>query len=444
MSFFKNIIRELSYRFPGGIGGYLLSLYKGRGINSLYRDFGVKAVLSELLFRRYTGNKEYGKLVKKLEEIRKKDVITVVFQVWNLAKWKCDSVYHAMKKHARFNPVIWLTDEPGANAVELANMRKKLNLFFDSSHYTVMWANSWKELDEKLASDLIFIQDHYPRYINRIPDILNRVLCSVRYGLANTNVEESYNYFLSNYVVFNFTENRSVYNEHKKMLSSKGRNMVITGHPIIDAFDKAKTNNNSVWKNCGNNLKRIIWAPHWTINNDARFCPATFLKYSDYMVNLARRYQHIIQIAFKPHPMLYRALCEHPDWGNDRTLKYYALWENMNNTQLEEGDYIDLFMQSDAMIHDSGSFILEYLIANKPCMYLQKEAWNPHFNEMNREALKCYTLGRCQEDIEKFIMDVVQNGVDDKLVLRHNFYNKFLLPPNSVSAAHNIINAILK
>ena len=133
--------------------------------------------------------------------------------------------------------------------------------------------------------------------------------------------------------------------------------------------------------------------------------------------------------------MHYRALCEHPDWGNDSTLKYYALWENMNNTQLEEGDYIDLFMQSDAVIHDSGSFILEYLIANKPCMYLQKEAWNPHFNEMNREALKCYTLGRCQEDIEKFIMDVVQNGVRYDKKTEHTEVRYYITSLKRVSAA---------
>ena len=62
---------------------------------------------------------------------------------------------------------------------------------------------------------------------------------------------------------------------------------------------------------------------------------------------------------------------------------------------------------------------------------------------MNKEALKCYTLGYCQEDIENFIIDIVQDNNDDKRILRHNFYDNYLLPPNSVSAADNIINAIL-
>ncbi|MBR1979518.1 MAG: CDP-glycerol glycerophosphotransferase family protein [Akkermansia sp.] len=445
-AFIKKVIRNLSYKFPGGVSGNLLSLYKGRGLGCLYREFGKKAVLDELLFRRYTGNREYCKLKEKLDLIREKNVITVVFQVWNLAKWKCDSVYHAMKKHPRFNPIIWLADEPGAIEAELIDMRNQMNQFFDLSHYSVIWANSWDELDKKTPPDIIFLQDHYPRYINRIPVILNRILCNVRYGLANTNLKESYNYFLSNYAFFNFTENASVFKEQKEILSSKGRNMVITGHPIVDSFNKLRNSKNSVWKNCSKQLKKIIWAPHWTISNDARFCPATFLKYSHFMLELANKYQDEIQIAFKPHPMLYRTLCEHPDWGQKRAEAYYKQWATMHNTQIEEGDYIELFLQSDAIIHDSGSFILEYLIVNKPCMYLQKEkknAWNPHFNEMNKEALKCYTLGYCQDDIENFIIDIVQDNNDDKRILRHNFYDNYLLPPNSISAADNIINAIL-
>lgn len=90
------------------------------------------------------------------------------------------------------------------------------------------------------------------------------------------------------------------------------------------------------------------------------------------MVTFAQKYKDKVQIVFKPHPMLYRTLCEHSEWGKERTDAYYSMWNNMSNTQLEEGDYTELFMQSDAMIHDCGSFILEYLAVDKPCMFLKK------------------------------------------------------------------------
>lgn len=218
--------------------------------------------------------------------------------------------------------------------------------------------------------------------------------------------------------------------------------MAVTGHPIVDAFSCSSTN--EVWRNCGESLKKIVWAPHWTINNDSRFSPATFLQYAQFMVELAQKYQDKVQIAFKPHPLLYRTLCEHPEWGKERTDAYYSMWNNMPNTQLEEGDYIELFLQSDAMIHDSGSFIMEYLIVNKPCMFLQKDLGNPHCSVMTTEALKSYTIGYSQADIESFILDCVLGNKDPMRVIRHNFVAEYLTPPNSLSAADNIIKTILE
>lgn len=438
----KSLLRNISYKFPDGLGGYLLSFCKGRGLGSLYSQIGIKAVLAEVLFRRYTGNKEYCNLKKKLEKVRKKDVITVVFQVWNLAKWKCNSVYHAMKNHPRFNPVIWMTDEPGVVESERFHLRKKMEQFFCSERYSAVYAGSWQELDTKIQSDIVFLQDHYPRPINNIPDILGRVLCYVRYCFPVLNLRLSHNFFLENYSLFYFIENSFVYKNYKNILSNRGRNMVVTGHPIIDTF--SSSNNKKVWKNCGENLKKIIWAPHWTINNDARYSPATFLKYAQFMVAFAQKYKDKVQIVFKPHPMLYRTLCEHSEWGKERTDAYYSMWNNMTNTQLEEGDYTELFMQSDAMIHDCGSFILEYLAVDKPCMFLKKASWAPRFSHMGIEALKCYTMGHSEADIESFILDCVLGNKDPMRVIRHNFVAEYLTPPNSLSAADNIIKTILE
>jgi CDP-glycerol glycerophosphotransferase (TagB/SpsB family) len=91
---------------------------------------------------------------------------------------------------------------------------------------------------------------------------------------------------------------------------------------------------------------------------------------AELMLELAQAYKDRIQIAFKPHPSLITQLYQHPDWGKERADDYYARWQQMENTQLETGGYVDLFMTSDAMIHDSGSFVVEYLYANRPVMFV--------------------------------------------------------------------------
>lgn len=63
----------------------------------------------------------------------------------------------------------------------------------------------------------------------------------------------------------------------------------------------------------------------------------------------------------------------------------------MPNSMLSEGDYIDLFLSSDGIIHDSGSFIAEYLYTRKPALHTMT---NPktyeEFNEIGKQCLDVY------------------------------------------------------
>ncbi len=442
MSLLKKIIHSITSRLPASFHQRLSSFYNARGIVSLYHDFGVKSVIDEIFFRKYTGKKEYLKLRKKLDQVRRQDVITVAFQVWNVAKWKCDSVFHAMKKHPRFNPIIWIANEPGASRIELDLQYKKLVTRFTSPEYTVVTAEDCNHLVEKINPDLIFIQEPYSFSINSGSNAIGKLFCFVRYCFPNSLIKKAYNYFLIKYSLFYFLENWSVAREHTKMRISPERNMYVTGHPMVDAFFSKKSKQ-SVWKRQCTCKKKIIWAPHWTINQEAVFSPATFLRYAQFMLQLAQIYCDKIQMAFKPHPTLYRKLCEHPDWGKELTDEYYSQWASMSNTQLETGEYIDLFLQSNAMIHDCGSFILEYLLVDKPCMYLQNGADYPHYNEMNKEALKCYEIALSEIDIENFIVKIVFDNEDDKATRRRQFISKYLIPPNNKTAAENIIDAII-
>ena len=142
--------------------------------------------------------------------------------------------------------------------------------------------------------------------------------------------------------------------------------------------------------------------------------------------------------------MLRHALYHDPEWGQEKTDAYYRQWETMENTQLETGEYVDLFLQSDAMIHDSGSFILEYLLVDKPALYLVKEGPRPEFNEQTIAAIDSHYHGASGEDIKLFIKDVVLGGMDAKQKARRRVVDTYLRPPHGKSAAENIIDALLR
>lgn len=222
------------------------------------------------------------------------------------------------------------------------------------------------------------------------------------------------------------------------------KNVSVVGYPMYDAFKKGTANGND-WKIKDKKPKRVIWSPHHTVsNNSADIRLSTFELYSDLMLDLAEKYKDKVQFVFKPHPLLKNALYNLEGWGKERTDAYYKTWAEGANTTIAEGEYIDLFNSSCAMINDSASFTFEYLYMNKPCLFLsnydrQKDA--------NVAALKAYDNwyhATTDAEIEKFITNVVIAGNDTMKDKRKAFYQEVLLPPNGCSVAENIINDIKK
>jgi CDP-glycerol glycerophosphotransferase (TagB/SpsB family) len=164
------------------------------------------------------------------------------------------------------------------------------------------------------------------------------------------------------------------------------------------------------------------------------------------MLQLADKYKDKLQIAFKPHPSLLRELYNHPEWGPKRTDDYYNQWNSKPNTQLETGDYVALFSGSDAMVHDSGSFIVDYQYFRKPVMYVsQNIALSKKYgNDFSKMAYDQHYIGKTYDDIERFIVEVVLEGNDTMKSSRDEFYCKFMLPPNGRSVADNTYDDIVK
>src|SRR5690606_6795936 len=148
-------------------------------------------------------------------------------------------------------------------------------------------------------------------------------------------------------------------------MPNKGKNVVITGFPSLDTLLDKTYKPKNYWKH--NQKIKIIWAPHHTIEGTETINFSNFLQYSEVIVELTEKYKDHIQIAFKPHPILYPKLSK--IWSKEKTDIYFTKWKEGTNTQIEEGDYIDLFLTSDGMIFDSCSFLNEYLYTQKPSIF---------------------------------------------------------------------------
>ena len=387
--------------------------------------------------------KEISDVNQRGEALRKKDVIKVLFILPNLPKWKTESLYRAMLTHPRFEPMIGVavgtTDYPS----EIINKITTLESYLNEKHYPFIELSSSLDIKENVKPDIIFYQEaglcgglnNSLQFQNLKKDSL---LCYICYAFLTIDVKELYDSPLQNYCWMFFAENQDVKDYAKTAMHNKAQNMVITGYPLADDLLSDDKQENP-WKE-GAGRKRIIWAPHHTIGvNYDLLHYGNFLEIADFMVKLAEKTKNDVQWAFKPHPVLKQKL--QYVWGKEKTDSYYQKWAEMENTQLELGQYVDLFKSSDAIIHDSGSFTIEYLYMHKPCMYLVNG--KPHeLNEFGQKAYNMYYKGRNCEDIEQFVQNVI-DGIDPRKEEREQFFKDYLLPPNSRTACENIIAAIL-
>lgn len=161
--------------------------------------------------------------------------------------------------------------------------------------------------------------------------------------------------------------------------------------------------------------KRIIIAPHHTIfpgRNNITY--GHFLEYADLLLRLPELFPQV-DFVFRPHPLLMQTLQNPAAWGPVKTKAWFSALAAHANVELQEGgDYLATFVDSDALIHDCGSFIAEYLFTDNPCCYMWDTRTDvfEQFSALGRECLEVHTVAKTGQQILDFITEVVIGGHD--------------------------------
>lgn len=388
-------------------------------------------------------------------QLRRKPQINVVFIASFLSQWKYQPLYNLFKNNPKFYPVILVAPmRHHEQSPDYFGLKQKLKN--DSIDYIDFESLSEKDKDirKSLKPDILFyIQPYYHIYDKRIDShsFKDKLICYTFYGFQIYKLDWAYNLeFMERAwkVFYAFESNKRM---AEKYTYNKGRNVEIVGYLNADMYASAKKrvlsgNCVSVWKQQCSPKKKVVWTPHLSITADSALRQSNFLHMADDMLYVADKYADQIQFSFKPHPSLYAALCMCSDWGKEKTDAYYATWANGENTQLDNGEFVDLFIQSDAMINDSGSFTAEYIYTLKPAIncFINYDDTKNNMTDLGRGALLCQYRGNTLSEIESFLQDVVLGEKDPLLELRKEFYDKYLSPSNAKSVTENIYNSIIK
>jgi len=347
--------------------------------------------------------------------------LQVGFLLVDAAVWKFEKVYRDLESSKEFDPIIWIWSNRLKDSAKIQDCIK----LCQTKGYAFL---NVSEIDEqeairhyKMLSFLFFSTPYSwasPSFIFQTRRKERPFHCYVPYALNVSDLtQQQYGEWFFQNLDINFHPSAL----HKKIHEDEGKwpwvNEIVSGYPGIEGFHSKKVSGDN-----GNML--MIYAPHHTISNENNFnlSYATFEQFGEFMLELMLETKEQIDWVFKPHPLLFSKLLNHPDWGEDKAKAYFGCWEE--NASFEDGDYTELFRNSKGMIHDSGSFLAEFLATGQPVMYLlDKENRKPRLNDFGFLCLeRCY-IGRSQEEIRQFVQEVIQEGKDIMKEERMNFIN---------------------
>lgn len=350
-----------------------------------------------------------------LQNLKNKEKIKVVFLAIEKSVWKLDPLFKKMIEDKYFDPIILVVPYKHYGEERMWKDLDKTYKYFKSKNYPVLNSfdkinNKWIKLKD-LGTDIVFFTvPHEITYKEYYDDAyLNFLSCYTGYGVNVAALRGliQFNQIFHNAQWINFANSKFVLNCYKQYSANQGENALLVGDMTCELL-LSKATQKDPWKNNKRRL-RIIYAPHHSItsNNEFNYRLSTFLDTANKIQQLAIKYKDQATWAFKPHPILKSKLYNHIDWGKEKTDKYYNFWENNDFTQLEEGEYIDLFKNSDALIHDSASFLYEYLTLKKPVLFLTHSSIENSLNEQGSRALNaCYKAITFLE-IENFIKKLI-------------------------------------
>lgn len=319
--------------------------------------------------------------------------VKVFFFITEISKWKTRSVYDAMRTSSSYEPVIAVGLDKGETRLPAAEREKILEMrlgWFKERGIDVVAvfdAKSGRTTPfSRFRPDIVFYQQPW-----QIPDVLSPEKVS-RYALTfyvpycmadfgNLAAECQMPFFRE--VFGYFVQSRSWAALYRSSTEGASCRFIASGHPIMDSFSAAKRR--------GEGVKSVIYAPHWTFRCAGRsdlYPYGTFEWNGEEILRYARKHSDWKWV-FKPHPLLRRALTERGLMTREEVDAYYGAWERLG-VACYDADYPDLFLDSYAMITDSGSFLVEYAATGRPLIHLRPRDPGVEILSPNRRLFSSY------------------------------------------------------
>lgn len=351
----------------------------------------------------------YLKTIKKLKQEKRK--IKVAFLCEENAKWGYQSVWEEFKKDENFE-VLPIINLPILTYSRQEFTQEKNEKFFDMFNMESLDGfnqekNEYKSLEE-MRPDIIFYQQPWYIIQSQLPQIVSKyALCTiVSYGLTSINAN-SWGSQDTREKMGNFWKMfcESKYHEkfYKKAALLKNKDITYAiGYPKLDFYlSDIDENFENLWKDKAHSHPRIIWAPHYSIDNYG-LSMSNFKEQYKFFLDFAKNHKEY-HFIFKPHPMLKHKCIEEKFMSEEEFEKYINEWNCLENAVVyDKGNYFDIFKSSDVLITDCSSFLAEYFYSGKPIIFFDNNN-RAEFNSFGKKLKKHFYIPKKLNDLESLL-----------------------------------------
>lgn len=407
---------------------------------------GVKIKINKKNKHLQSVKKNYAKNLSRLHLKIQNEKIRVFFLINEISKWKTQSLYNIMKDSKDFDPIIVLNIADWQWKLSLderANIIDSNKKYFEEKDIDCIIAydkDTGNAIDlEIFAPDIVFYQQPY--IYNKVHEPLTvskyALTYYVPYYVPNYWVPELYwwrdfHRHLYKYYQPNeeWADKLKIYAENRKQ---DVNNILGIGHTMLDEI--------FLKKNYTHLNKYVIYAPHWSIKhekNPNRENYSTFIHNHKEILKYAKAHPEFDWV-FKPHPTLKHTLIKTEIMTEEEVENYYNEWAKIGKCSFDS-DYVDLFLDSKALITDCGSFLIEYFATGKPLLHLISESCKPKAPRFIQKIFDTFYKVDNNEELYETLDEILVKGNDYLKEYRKKVLNKQTWI--NTYAAENIIEDI--
>ena len=183
------------------------------------------------------------------------------------------------------------------------------------------------------------------------------------------------------------------------------------------------------------NGKNILWTPRWT--SDEMYGGTTFFAYKDKILSLKTKIPES-NLILRPHPLTFQNALRLGKM-TESEIEEYKESVREHGASFDANEMVgDTFRQTDILITDYSSIILEFFLSGKPVIYCAKT--NISLSEVYKQIFQGFYIAENWEEVETTVRKLLK-GEDELKAIRMNIIED--IKKQHIGATDRIINFLI-